>query len=158
MSQYRIGSLYPVDQDGMPNVLLSSGFTLGQDSNGFYVSDNGTSNGSLAASLEITTDPVGIKNVSKFVKDWLIPQLTNKDDENSIFNQYLKSITSTPPTGGWGVYTNNELLEALTYIGYKGFGYDQAANQTGFWADTSSTTSTLYTEVLKKENYYHNFF
>lgn len=154
MSQYRIGSLYPVDQDGMPNVLLSSGFTLGQDSNGFYVSDNGTSNGSLAASLEITTDPVGIKNVSKFVKDWLIPQLTNKDDENSIFNQYLKSITSTPPTGGWGVYTNNELLEALTYIGYKGFGYDQAANQTGFWADTSSTTSTLYTEVLKKENYY----
>ena len=154
MSQFRIGSLYPVDRDGIPNVFLSSGYSLGQDSNGFYVSDNGTSNGSLKASLEITTDPVDIKNVSKFIKEWLIPQLTNKDDESSIFNQYLKSITSTPPSGGWGVYSNNELLEALTYIGYKGFGYDQAANQTGFWADVSSTSSTLYKEVLKKENYY----
>ena len=89
MSQYRIGSLYPVDQYGMPNVLLSSGFTLGQDTKGFYVSENGSRNGSLKATLEITTDPVGIKNVSKYVTDWLIPQLTNKEDESSIFNQYL---------------------------------------------------------------------
>ncbi|QNI72770.1 multicopper oxidase family protein [Synechococcus sp. NOUM97013] len=154
MSQFRIGSLYPVDRDGIPNVFLSSGYSLGQDSNGFYISENGSSNGSLKAQLEITTDPVDIKNVSAFITDWLVPQLTNKDDESSIFNQYLKSITSTPPSGGWGVYPNNELLEALSYIGYRGYGYDQAANQTGFWAETSTPSGLLYQEVLKKDNYF----
>ena len=162
MDQFRIGSLYPVDKDGAPNVFLSSGYTLGQDNNGYYVTENGTKNGSLKATLEITTDPVDIKNVSKFVEEWLIPQLTNKEDENSIFNQYLTSITAdyTTGKGGWGVYANNQLIEALSYIGYKGFGYDQGANQTGVWAETSSTKATvtsaagrLYQEVRKKENY-----
>ena len=154
VSQYRIGSLYPVDVDGNPNVFLSSGYSLGQDSNGFYVSENGSRNGSLKATLEITTDPVGIKNVSKYVADWLIPQLTNKEDESSIFNQYLKSITNlaSDGTGAWGAYANNQLIEALTYIGYKGFGFDQGANQTGFWAETSTPSGLLYEEVLKKEN------
>ena len=156
MSQYRIGSLYPVDVDGNPNVFLSSGYSLGQDSNGFYVSENGSRNGSLKATLEITTDPVGIKNVSKYVTDWLIPQLTNKEDESSIFNQYWKSITSlaSDGTGAWGAYANNQLIEALTYIGYRGFGFDQGANQTGFWAETSTPSGLLYEEVLKKENYF----
>ena len=156
VSQYRIGSLYPVDVDGNPNVFLSSGYSLGQDSNGFYVSENGSRNGSLKATLEITTDPVGIKNVSKFITDWLIPQLTNKEDESSIFNQYLKSITSLQAMEqADGVFTpNNQLIEALTYIGYRGFGFDQAANQTGFWAETSSPSGLLYEEVLKKENYF----
>ena len=162
MDQFRIGSLYPVDKDGAPNVFLSSGYTLGQDNDGYYVVENGTKNGSLKATLEITTDPVDIKNVSKFVEEWLIPQLTNKEDENSIFNQYLTSITAdyTTGKGGWGVYANNQLIEALSYIGYKGFGYDQGANQTGVWAETSSTKATvtsaagrLYQEVRKKENY-----
>ena len=122
MNQFRIGSLYPVDKDGAPNLLLSSGYSLGKDNNGYYVSENGTSDGKLDATLEITTDSVEIKNVSKYITDWLIPQLTNKEDENSIFNQYLKSITSAPAEGGgWGVYTNNQLLEALSYIGYKGY-------------------------------------
>ena len=64
MDQFRIGSLYPVDKDGAPNVFLSSGYTLGQDNNGYFVSENGTNNGTLKATLEITTDPVQIKNVS----------------------------------------------------------------------------------------------
>ena len=155
MNQFRIGSLYPVDKDGAPNLLLSSGYSLGKDNNGYYVSENGTSDGKLDATLEITTDSVEIKNVSKYITDWLIPQLTNKEDENSIFNQYLKSITSAPAEGGgWGVYTNNQLLEALSYIGYKGYGYDQAANQAGKWAKKSSTSGRLYREVTNKDNYY----
>ena len=155
MDQFRIGSLYPVDKDGAPNVFLSSGYTLGQDNDGYYVTENGTKNGALKATLEITTDPVDIKNVSKFVEEWLIPQLTNKEDENSIFNQYLTSITADVATGkgGWGAYANNQLIEALSYIGYKGYGYDQGANQTGVWAETSATTGRLYDEVRKKENY-----
>ena len=156
MDQFRIGSLYPVDKDGAPNVFLSSGYTLGQDNNGYFVSENGTNNGTLKATLEITTDPVQIKNVSKFVGDWLIPQLINKEDENSIFNQYLTSITSSVSTGkgGWGLYSNNQLLEALGYIGYRGYGFDQAANQTGEWAETSVVDSDLHKAVLNKDNYY----
>jgi FtsP/CotA-like multicopper oxidase with cupredoxin domain len=162
VDQFRIGSLYPVAKDGTPNVFLSSGYRLGKDNDGYYVAENGTKNGSLKATLEITTDPVQIKNVSKFVEDWLIPQLTNKEDANSIFNQYLTSITANVATGkgGWGAYANNQLIEALSYIGYKGFGFDQGANQTGVWAETSSTTAPvstaagrLYQEVQKKENY-----
>ena len=156
MSQFRIGNLYPVDKDGAPNVFLSSGYTLGQDNNGYFVSENTANNGTLKATLEITTDPVEIKNVSKYISDWLIPQLTNKEDESSIFSQYLKSITSlaTDGTGAWGAYANNQLIEALTYIGYKGYGFDQGANQTGFWAQTSTPSGLLYDEVLKKENYF----
>ena len=72
LDQFRIGSLYPVDKDGAPNVFLSSGYTLGQDNDGYYVAENGTSNGKLKTTLEITTEPVEIKNVSKYVSDWLM--------------------------------------------------------------------------------------
>ena len=153
-NNFRLGSLYPKNEDGTPNVLLSSGYSLDRDDQGYYISDNGSANGSLKATLEITTDPVNIKNVSKFVEEWLIPQLTDKDDENSIFNQYLRSITTPPPTGGWTAYTNNVLLEALSYLGYRGYGYDEAANQTGDWAKKSTDTGKLYDEVIKKENYF----
>ena len=152
-NNFRLGSLYPKNEDGTPNVLLSSGYSLDRDDQGYYVSDNGSENGSLKATLEITTDPVNIKNVSKYVEDWLIPQLTNKSDESSIFNQYLKAITSTPGDGGWTTYTNNEALEALSYIGYRGRGYDKSAEQTGFWSKQSDTSSWLYTEVSNKNNY-----
>ena len=63
MNQFRIGSLYPVDQYGAPNIFLSSGYTLGTDENGYYVRDNGISNGTLKTTLEITTEPVEIKNI-----------------------------------------------------------------------------------------------
>ncbi|WP_115071756.1 multicopper oxidase family protein [Synechococcus sp. UW179B] len=154
MSKFRIGGLYPVNSKGNPNVFLSSGYSLEQDDSGFYVIDNGSENGALKADLEITTNPVDIKNLNKYVESWLIPQLTNKDDESSIFNQYLKTITSPPEEGGaWGVYSNNLLLEALSYLGYRGYGFDQSANQTGFWAETSKASGLLHEEVLKKENY-----
>ena len=156
VSQFRIGNLYPVDKDGNPNIVLSSGYSLKQDNSGFYVIDN-SSVGSLKATLEITTDPVSIANVSKYVEDWLIPQLTNKENESSIFNQYLKTITNPPNDknnpGAWGAYANNQLLEALSYLGYRGYGFDQAANQTGIWAENSKPNSFLHQEVLKKENY-----
>ena len=153
-NNFRLGSLYPTNEDGTPNVLLSSGYSLDRDDQGYYISDNGSTNGSLKATLEITTDPVNIKNVSKYVEEWLIPQLTDKDDENSIFNQYLRSIITGPPTGGWTAYANNVLLEALSYLGYRGYGYDQAANQTGDWAKISTATGELYEAVKKKENYF----
>ena len=122
MNQFRIGSLYPVNRDGAPNVFLSSGYTLGRDKNGYYIRENGKSNGTLKTTLEITTEPVGIKNVSKYVNDWLIPQLTNKADENSIFNQYYRTFTNTPENkGAWGAYSTNSILEALSYIGYRGY-------------------------------------
>lgn len=58
VNQFRIGSLYPVDKDGSPNVFLSSGYSLGKDDNGYYVTEKRRKNGSLKATLEITTDPV----------------------------------------------------------------------------------------------------
>ena len=152
---FRLGSLYPKNEDGTPNILLSSGYSLNRDDQGYYITDNGSANGSLKATLEITTDPVNIKNVSKYVEEWLIPQLTDKDDENSIFNQYLRSIINIPEQGGgWSIYTNNLLLEALSYLGYRGYGYDEAANQTGDWAKQSTIKSKLHEEVKKKENYF----
>ena len=155
MNQFRIGSLYPVDQYGAPNIFLSSGYTLGTDKNGYYVRDNGISNGTLKTTLEITTEPVEIKNVSKFVSEWLIPQLTDKEDENSIFNQYLRTFTNTPANkGAWGAYSTNSILQALSYIGYRGYGFDQAANQTGEWAENPSDSGRLYQEVRNKDNYH----
>ena len=147
---YRIGSLYPRVSDGSPNLILSSGYQLNQEVDGYVVRQKSTrSKGRLAADLTITTDPVELRGVSQFASQWLSPQMLAKEDPNSIFNQYWKAFTSN----GWGVYPNNLFIEAASYLGYRGYGWDKASDNTGFWAQTSDTSSELYAALLDLSNY-----
>ena len=152
---YRLGALYPTKPDGTPNLILSSGYKLQQDGDGFSVlKTKKQGSGSLQADLEITTNPVQVAGLSDFVNTWLKPQLLNKNDENSIFYQYWQSIISPVPAGAWGAYPNNLLLEALSYLGYRGYGWDQAASQSGEWAKQSQPSGDLYAAVTNLDNYY----
>ena len=149
---FPIGSLYPLLADGSPNLILSSGYQLKQNNNGYTVRErNKGKDGSLEADLNITTQPVQVPGIDRFVSTWLKPQMLAKEDPASIFNQYWKSIVDV----GWGVYPNNLLLEALSYLGYRGFGWDKASESSGYWAQTSSTDQSdpLYKEVRDLSNY-----
>jgi FtsP/CotA-like multicopper oxidase with cupredoxin domain len=149
---FRIGSLYPGVSDGKPNLILSSSYQLKQDRNGYYVRERAAKKGGkLKADLRITTDPVELPGISDFVSSWLKPQMLAKTDPNSIFNQYWQSLVSTAwPTGA---YPNNLLLEGLSYLGYRGYGWDQAANNSGLWAQSSTASGLLYDSVLDLDNY-----
>ena len=147
---YRIGSLYPRTASGSPNLILSSSYELGTDSKGYFVKKKaGTTIGQLTANLDITTDPVNVPGVSRFVKDWLKPQMLAKEDPNSIFNQYWQTIL----TYGFGNYPNNLLLEALGYLGYRGYGWDQASNNSGMWAAQSQKSGPLFEAAQDLNNY-----
>ena len=149
---FRLGALYPTTASGAPNLILSSSYQLNQDSRGYFVSTLPTaSGGQLTTNLDITTDPVSVPGVSKFVGEWLKPQMLAKNDPNSIFNQYWQAILNN----GWNIYPNNLLIEALSYLGYRGYGWDQAANNSGYWKQTSSSDKNdpLYTDAKNIENY-----
>lgn len=147
---YRIGSLYPRVSDGSPNLILSSGYKLVSDGSDFIVKQKSArSNGRLTADLTITTDPVELPRVSQFVSQWLKPQMLAKEDPNSIFHQYWTAFTQN----GWGVYPNNLFVEAASYLGYRGYGWDKANENTGFWAETSDPSSDFYSALLDLSNY-----
>lgn len=147
---YRIGSLYPRIADGSPNLLLSSGYQLVEDEYGYVVKQKSSrSKGQLTADLTITTDPIELPGVSQFASQWLKPQMLAKEDPASIFHQYWTAIINY----GWGVYPNNLLLEALGYLGYRGYGWDKAHDNTGFWAQPSETSGELYQAVSDLSNY-----
>jgi FtsP/CotA-like multicopper oxidase with cupredoxin domain len=149
-SKFKIGALYPTNDDGSPNIILSSGYKLLQEGNSFVVAERkAKKKGSLSADLLITTEPVRIKGLEAFTENWLKPQLLAKTDETSIFRQYWRSITEK----GWGNYPNNLLLEALGYLGYRGYGWDKAAENTGFWAENSTKSGPLYDAVRNLDNY-----
>jgi FtsP/CotA-like multicopper oxidase with cupredoxin domain len=147
---YRIGALYPRVANGSPNLILSSGYQLVSDGSDFLVKQKSSrSKGRLSADLTITTDPVQLPGVSQFVIQWLKPQMLAKEDPNSIFHQYWKAFTEN----GWGVYPNNLFIEAASYLGYRGYGWDKGNESTGFWAKTSDASSELYTALLDLSNY-----
>ena len=147
---YRIGSLYPRQPSGSPNLILSSSYELGTDTKGYFVKQKaGSKAGQLTAKLNITADPVNVPGVSRFVKDWLKPQMLATKDKNSIFNQYWQTILNN----GFGYYPNNLLIEALGYLGYRGYGWDQASKNSGIWAAQSKKNGPLWEAAKNLKNY-----
>ena len=92
---YIIGSLFPKNADGKPNIKLSSSLATTKGQGNFKVVNKDKSKNSfkqqLKADLNITSDPVTIRGVNKFLTEWYIPEVSAKlnDDgsvnENSIF-------------------------------------------------------------------------
>lgn len=152
-NSFRIGYLYPRMADGQPNLILSSGYLLEQDSDGYCVRERKKNKkGKLKAELSISTDPVHIEGASNFANSWLKPQLLAKTDPTSIFQQYWTSIVEVAwPTGA---YSNNLLLEALSYLGYRGYGWDKTNNNSDLWKEKSEASGLLYESVKDLNNYF----
>ena len=86
---YVIGSLFPKKSDGSPNIKISSSLDSIKNNGAIKVVGKNKKNDSykpqLLADINITSDPVTIKDVNKFLTDWYIPEISAKvNDDGSI--------------------------------------------------------------------------
>jgi FtsP/CotA-like multicopper oxidase with cupredoxin domain len=162
---YIIGSLFPKNADGKPNIKLSSSLATTKSQGNFRVVNKDKSKNSfkqqLKADLNITSDPVTIRGVNKFLTEWYIPEVSAKlnDDgsvnENSIFGGvYTKifgSVTNNRPT--WLSKPRNQSMKSLIRLGYIGEGADSANTNDSYWSSVGTTDSDLYAQVTDLDNY-----
>ena len=87
-TEYRVGPLFPRKKNGDLNLVLSGSLEV-ITKNGKQTiqtrEDPLTQN--LNTELSITSDPIDIPGTNRFLNQWLIPQLQDTKNDNSIFNQ-----------------------------------------------------------------------
>ncbi|MCT0251805.1 multicopper oxidase domain-containing protein [Synechococcus sp. CS-197] len=144
---YRIGSLFPTLEDGSPNLILSSGLELRTiDGESRVVSS--LQSGTLDTPMRISSDPVRIPGIDRFLRDWFIPQLTDTANSQSLFNAYKKGVLSK-----WTTHARNRSMEDLLKIGYVGPGNDQSATNDDYWNAVGVVGSDLYKAASDSSNY-----
>jgi FtsP/CotA-like multicopper oxidase with cupredoxin domain len=161
---YVLGGLFPQLPNGQPNVITSDSLRYDQQS-GAYVAREGGQRGILETHLRVTTEPVTIEGTHGFLNDWLIPQLTTKDNQESIFSKFFSKSVEPDKAGNnslkWTSVPRNHSIQNLIKIGYKGPGYENGATNTPFWnaigtvpgATIPGTQANLYDEVTNLDNY-----
>lgn len=131
---YVVGSLFPRLQNengepnGKPNILTSSSVELIKNNDGqWVVRDAGLEGGVLAPEINITTNSVNIPGIDRFLNNFVIPQLTNKDDKDSLWSAYYTRLLNEDNDNGTNdknqIYYREKLNRTildLIYIGYKG--------------------------------------
>lgn len=159
-----IGSLFPKDAEGKANIQLSSRFEQVETNDSEIIireKDNNdkTKKNRLKSNLDITSNPVTIKNASSFVNSWFkdgITSIYDEDgnlDDSSIFGGVYNKIKSK-----WTKQPINQSLKSLVMIGY-GFtnkdapGADQVASTDAEWMAKGKQDSELYDAVFNLENY-----
>ena len=145
-NSYAIGSLYPVKADGSPNIVLSSSYSLEEESGKYFVvRSNNESGGQLNTTLRISTDPVIISGISDFIFNYLKPQLTALADPASLggsIAQVYSNPNYTPSGEGGGFLWKNgqgvpraTTIKTLVNLGYRGEFKDFASiNDGGYWS------------------------
>ena len=144
---YRIGSLFPSRQDGSPNLILSSGLGL-RTINGESRVVSSLQSGTLETPMRLSSDPVLIPGLDRFLRDWFIPQLTNTSNSKSLFNAYKSAALSK-----WTKHARNRSIEDLLKIGYVGPGKDQSATNNDYWNAPGVKGSELYKAASDSSNY-----
>ena len=150
-ANYKLGSLFPRRLDGSFNILLSSDLYFVYEGDQVYVrsiENNDTTQGLLEADIELTSDPVTIPGLSAFLNNWLIPQITAKDQPDSLFNTYLASVIS-----GYVGTPRNNTIEDLLKIGYLGPFSDKAASGEEYWNSPGSAQDELLQQIKNLDNY-----
>jgi FtsP/CotA-like multicopper oxidase with cupredoxin domain len=150
-TNYKLGSLFPRLSDGSYNILLSSDLYFAYEGDQVYVRSferNDNAQGLLEADLEITSNPVRIPGLSDFLNEWFIPQLTAKDNPDSLFTAYFKKVTSQYTTT-----PRNNTIEDLLKIGYIGKFKDNAASSNEYWNSNGSAEDELFKEIKNLDNY-----
>lgn len=162
---FTVGSLFPKTSTGELNIILSDGLTLSTIGSSQVITSKtptqSTTNGIVAApdnlttSLSITSDAITIPGISKFLSNYLIPQITDKNisNNNSIFSQWFQLVSryfSSAP--------RNETIKRALTIGYDGKFKDNAATNDDFFnangvVPTAGVKPTSATEIRNAELY-----
>ena len=109
----------------------------------------------MVSHINITSEPVSIKNASSFIEDWYkkgITSIYNDDgsvDTSSIFGGVYNTVVNQK----WTKQPINQSMKSLVMIGYKGPGSKQVATVNNKWSSPGTTNSDLYKEVQKLDNY-----
>ena len=156
-----IGSLFPKNGDGNPNIQLSSRLEQVQTSSGYIVREKSDENPNkanvLKSKLDITSRPVEIKGASNFVDNWFKKEITSiyNDDgspnSSSIFGGVFNRII-----GSWEGQPVNRSLKSLALIGYKGPGHKEEASTDDEWNSKGDSSSKLYKKVTDLNKYKPN--
>ncbi len=150
-ANYKLGSLFPRRLDGSFNILLSSDLHFVYEGDQVYVrsiENNDTTQGLIEADIELTSDPVTIPGLSAFLNDWLIPQITDKDNPASLFNSYLTSVINA-----YLEKPRNNTIEDLLKIGYVGPFEDKAASSNHYWSAVGTSQDELLGFIKNIDNY-----
>ena len=148
---YKLGSLFPRRLDGSFNILLSSDLCFSYEGDQVYIrsiENNNSSQGLLEADIQLTSDPVRIPGLSAFLNDWFIPQITDKDNLDSLFHSYLKSVK-----GNYLKKPRNNIIEDLLKIGYVGPFKDKAASTNQYWNSVGTSQDDLFKSIKNIDNY-----
>ena len=99
-----LGSLFPKNSKGKANIQLSSRFEQVDTEDGVVIREKSendpTKNNHLKTNLDITSNPVEIKNASEFVSSWYEKEITSiyNDDgtlnESSIFGGVFNKVVN----------------------------------------------------------------
>ncbi len=157
---YKIGPLFPHDRNGKPNIVISSSFEMREEPGGsysVYPANNNEKNGKLKTSLSITTEPINVPGIDVFMNEWLIPQLSIKQNDNtyfvqpSIYSQYRNKANGYI-TGGGSRFAN--LYDAVR-VGYIGEGSEDYTLDDDFWQgkpDADNQRDKRIAAALKDES------
>jgi len=145
---FRIGSLFPTRPDGEPNLLLSSNLALKTIDGESRIVNNPGGEDQLDSPMRMSSDPVVIPGLDRFLRNWFIPQITAVDDAQSLFSKYKKSVLD-----GWKNTPRNNSITDLLKIGYIGPGREHSATNNSFWNGNGDPDEQLYKDASDPANY-----
>ena len=146
---YVIGSLFPM-LNGRPNVVTSSSIHYDPLTH-TYVGDKKL--GVLDVSMNITTAPVRIPGMDKFLSQWYVPQITSTNSadpsyQSNLFYSYWQAIL-----GQYTKKTRANILTDMELIGYTGLFKDKGASTEAYFSQLGNKNDELYKALSKASNY-----
>jgi len=146
---YVIGSLFP-RLNGRPNVVTSSSIHYDAATQTF-IGDQKL--GTLDVSMNITTAPVKVAGMDKFLANWFIPQITNNNStspsyQSSLFYNYWQGII-----GQYTRKTRANIITDLEVIGYTGLFANQGASTDAYFSQLGQKTDPLLAAISNASNY-----
>ena len=145
---FRLGSLFPKRPDGEPNLLLSSSLALKQIDGQSRIVNNPGGEDLLDSPMRISSDPVTISGIDRFLENWFIPQVTATEDKQSLFTKYKKEVLDQ-----WDSTPRNNSITDLLKIGYVGTGSEHSATNSGYWNAYGDKSEQLFKDVSDLANY-----
>jgi len=146
---YVIGSLFPM-LNGRPNVVTSSSIHYDAATHTF-IGDQKL--GSLDVSMNVTTAPVKVAGMDKYLTNWFIPQITNNNSaspnyQSSLFYNYWQAVI-----GQYTKKTRANIIADLEVIGYTGLHAKKGASTEAFFSQLGNKLDPLFAAISKASNY-----
>lgn len=146
---YVIGGLFPL-WNGQPNVVTSSSIHYDPATRTF-VGD--AQLGALDVALNITTAPVVVAGMDRYLRQWFIPQITFTDSskpgyQSGLFYTYWQAII-----GQYTKKTRANIIADLAVIGYTGLYADQGASTEPYFSERGKKGDPLLAAISNVLNY-----